>query len=133
MPKITRLQLSVVVIVAVLVYMMIQGVHNFSSYFVTVRTYRAHLGQLRTQNVRVEGTVLARSVRYNPEDGSLRFTLTSGSEQLNVLYRGMMPDERFRDAHAIVKGKMGANGFFYAQKLEIQCPDHYAPSPRRDS
>ncbi len=127
MSKIVRFQVSLVVIIAALVYMMVQGVHNFSSYFVTVQAYRAHLSQFKSQEVRVQGSLLARSVRYDPETGALRFTLTSGSQHLRVLYRGVIPNERFRDANAIVKGRIGASGVFDAQKLEIQCPDHYGP------
>lgn len=128
MSKPVRLQISVVVIISALVYMMLQGAHNFSSYFVTVRAYCANPQKFQHREVRVQGSLLAQSVHYNAGDGVLSFTLISGSQRLRVQYRGAMPDERFHAASAIVKGEMGAHGVFDADKLEIQCPDHYGPA-----
>lgn len=123
-----RLQVGILLIVTALAYMVLQGAHNFSSYFVTVRAYVANAPKFRHEVVRVQGTLVARSVRYNDARGSLHFELSSGSAHLPVVYRGAMPNERFRNASAIVKGRMGAHGVFQAQKLEIQCPDHYTPA-----
>ena len=123
-----RLHIGITVIVASLAYMVLQGANNFTSYFVTVRTYVGNIAKFRHDLVRVQGTLTARSVRYDPDSGSLRFDLTSGSVRLPVVYHGAIPNERFKNASAIVKGRMGANGVFQAEKLEIQCPDHYAPA-----
>lgn len=123
-----RLQVGALAIVAALVYMVLQGAHNFSSYFVTVQAYQANLARFRHQVIRVQGTMLARSVHYDAAQATLRFTLASGGDQLPVVYRGPMPNEHFRQAQAIVKGRLGTDGTFMAQKLEVQCPDHYAPA-----
>lgn len=128
MSKKLRLQIGAMMVVAALAYMVLQGAHNFSSYFLTVKTYRAEMTKLGQQTVRVQGTMLSKSVHYDPRSASLRFTLASGGAALPVVYQGQMPDEHFRNAGAIAKGHMGANGVFDATKLEIQCPDHYAPA-----
>lgn len=123
-----RLQLGAFVIVAALSYMVLQGAHNFSSYFMTVQAYRAQSRLFTRAVVRVQGTLVSKTVHYNPENATLSFVMTSGRARLPVIYRGALPNERFSNASAIVKGSMGKNGQFVAEKLEIQCPDHYSPS-----
>lgn len=128
MSKTLRLQIGAMVIVAALAYIVLQGAHNFSSYFVTVKTYHAKMAKFGRGTVRVQGTMLSKTVHYDPKTGSLHFTLESGGISLPVTYRGAIPNEHFHNAGAIAKGHMGSHGSFEATKLEIQCPDHYAPA-----
>lgn len=128
MSRTLKYQAGALVIVASLSYMVLQGAHNFSNYFVTVPTFLANPAKYGGQTVRVQGVLQSRSVSYNAQNATLRFLLKGGSAGLWVKYRGAMPNERFRNADAIVKGRMGAGGVFEAQKLEIQCPDHYGPA-----
>lgn len=128
MSKKLRLQLGAFVILSALVYVALQGAHNFSTYFVTVKQYRTEMARLSHQTVRVQGTLLDKSVRYDAAQATLFFTITSAGSKLPVVYRGAMPNERFSNASAIVKGRMDSRGVFRAQKLEVQCPNHYAPA-----
>lgn len=129
MTKKLRLQMGAFVVLGALTYLGIQGAHNFSNYFLTVSQYRRDMGRFSGMAVRVQGTMLAPSVQYNSATNTLRFRLVSKGQSLPIIYHGAMPNEQFKDASAIVKGHMGANGTFDAQKLEIQCPDHYAAAP----
>lgn len=131
MSKKLRLQLGALVILAALAYLGLQGAHNFSSYFVSVNTFRAEQAQLAHQTVRVQGTLLSQSVHYDAADATLQFTMASHGATLPVRYRGAVPNEQFHDAQAIVVGQMGPGGVFEAQKLMIQCPDHYGPATTR--
>lgn len=125
MTKKVRLQIGALAILSSLVYIGLEGAHNFSSYFVTVNAYRAHMGQFADKTFRVQGTLLASSVRYNEATTTLSFTLQAKGQSLPVVYRGAMPNEQFKNADAIVEGKIGSNGVFQASKLMIQCPNHY--------
>ncbi len=124
-----RIQIAGVVVLAAFGYMLVQGAHNFSNYFLTVGQYRQDLSRFSHEAVRVQGTMESRSVHYNRSKSLLRFSLMSSGETLPILYEGPMPNEQFHNAQAIVKGRMGKNGVFDAQKLEIQCPDHYSAAP----
>ncbi|POB10683.1 MAG: cytochrome C biogenesis protein CcmE [Sulfobacillus thermosulfidooxidans] len=129
MTKKLRMQIGTFVILGALAYLGFQGAHNFSNYFVTVSQYRHQMRRLAGMDVRVQGTLSAQSVHYNAATSTLRFSLVSNGESLPILYHGAMPNEHFKNASAIVKGEMDSHGVFVAQKLEIQCPDHYAPAP----
>ena len=124
-----RMQVGAFVIMGALAYLGFQGAHNFSNYFVTVSQYRHQMRRLAGMDVRVQGMLYAQSVHYDAATSTLRFRLVSNGESLPILYHGSMPNEQFKNASAIVKGQMGSNGVFVAQKLEIQCPNHYAPAP----
>jgi cytochrome c-type biogenesis protein CcmE len=130
MSKAWRVRLGIGLIVVALGYMVDQGVKNFSSYFITVRTFDRQLDAYRDRTVRVQGTLLARTVHYDASRGLLTFVLASGSSRLVVRYQGPLPDERFLNQSAIVRGRLGANQVFDANKLEIQCPNHYVPVER---
>jgi cytochrome c-type biogenesis protein CcmE len=122
-----KYRIGALLIGCALTYMVLQGAHNFSSYFVTVQDFRAHLRRFGSQTLRVQGVLQSQSVHYNANTATMRFLLTGGHSRLWVRYRGAMPNERFRNADAIVKGHLGRTGVFQAQKLEIQCPNHYGP------
>lgn len=128
MSKKTRLQVGALVIVAALAFIVLQGSHNFTQYFVSVRQYRTHYAQYAGQVLRVEGTMLSRSVHYDAATSTLHFMLTSQGQSLPVEYQGPMPSEQFQNADAIVEGKLNAQGVFVAQKLMVKCPDHYTPA-----
>lgn len=128
-----RLGVAAGAILLALAYFITQGARNFSNYFVTVKQFQADPTRYQGQVLRVQGKLLASTVRYNPARSLLRFTIESGGKRLPVAYVGSLPNEQFRDASAIVKGKLEANGVFRAQKLMVQCPDHYSAAPAKQA
>jgi cytochrome c-type biogenesis protein CcmE len=129
MNKKLRIQIGGFAILAAFGYIVLQGAHNFSNYFLTVGQYRHDMTRFSHDAVRVQGTMQAQSVHYNRAKSLLTFTLVYNGQSLPIIYEGPLPNEQFRDANAIVKGRMGSHGVFDAQKLEIQCPDHYSAAP----
>jgi cytochrome c-type biogenesis protein CcmE len=45
--------------------------------------------------------------------------------RLKVVYNGVKPDLLKNEAQAIMTGKLGADGVFYAQELLLKCPTKY--------
>lgn len=110
-------------VLAALIYIVLQG-SNLSNYFVPVNQYRHNYSKYANEVVRVQGTLLSSSVKFNATHSSLRFTLESKGVSMPILYRGPMPNEQFKNASAIVEGRL-VHGIFDAKKLMVQCPDHY--------
>lgn len=127
-----RTRFSVVAILLALGYMVTQGIKNFSNYFVTVGALDRQPQAYFHRTVRVQGTLLADTVHYDAARGLLTFVLASGQARIHVQYQGPPPDERFLNQGAIVRGHLQSVHVFLANKLEIQCPNHYAP-PERES
>jgi cytochrome c-type biogenesis protein CcmE len=46
-------------------------------------------------------------------------------DRLTIIYEGIQPDLLKNEAQAIVTGKLGADGNFYASELLLKCPTKY--------
>jgi cytochrome c-type biogenesis protein CcmE len=47
------------------------------------------------------------------------------AERLEIVYYGVRPDLMRDEAQAIMTGKMGDDGVFYAEELLLKCPTKY--------
>lgn len=101
-------------------------------------------------SVRVSGVVLGDTIKYDPRTLNLSFTvahipgdndeiealgglsevlhqasLNPKANRLNVVYNGVQPDLLTNEAQAIMTGKLGEDGVFYADELLLKCPSRY--------
>ena len=51
-----------------------------------------------------------------------------GRNRLSVVYEGPKPDLLRHEAQAIMTGRMGEDGVFYADELLLKCPTRYEES-----
>jgi len=137
-------------IVAAVVFLIVSSLQNASQYFLTVEELNAKGAEMLGREVRVSGAVLGDSIEYDSSTLTLKFTIahTPGdqaevdsqgglaavlhaavvdpnSERLNVVYEGVKPDLLQNEAQAIMTGKMGEDGVFYAEELLLKCPTKY--------
>ena len=97
-------------------------------------------GQLTAdRSLKLTGLVVGDSVTYDPDSLKLEFDVVNDREELinnltnaqrvRVVYQGVKPDTLVHEAHAIVTGKLGADGKFHAgnspDALLLQCPTKY--------
>ncbi len=89
------------------------------------------------------GMVVGDSITYDPMTLHLEFDVVNdhyqltqnlaNAERIRVVYRGTKPDTLVHEASAIVTGKLGADGKFYAantpDSLLLQCPTKYKNQP----
>ena len=101
-------------------------------------------------SVRVSGVVLGDSIEYDPRTLNLTFTvahipgdndeieargglaevlhaasLDTNANRLEVVYNGVQPDLLTNEAQAIMTGRLGEDGIFYADELLLKCPSRY--------
>ena len=102
------------------------------------------------KNLRVSGAVIGDSIQYDPQSLTLSFevahvpadNLAIESEgglaevlhqavmdpsrpRIQVVYVGPKPDLLRNEAQAIMTGRMGEDGVFYAEELLLKCPTRY--------
>lgn len=102
------------------------------------------------QNLRVTGAVLGDTIQIDPETLTISFEIADvptdeadieaagglaaalhaavvdpAAGRLRVIYVGPKPDLLKNEAQAIVVGKLGADGVFYADELLLKCPTRY--------
>lgn len=137
-------------IVAAVVYLIVSSTQASAQYFLTVEELNARGAEMTGQAVRVSGAVLGDTIQYDPATLSLTFTvahipgdnrdieaqgglalvlhqatLDKDRSSIKVVYNGVKPDLLKNEAQAIMTGKMGEDGLFYAEELLLKCPTRY--------
>lgn len=77
------------------------------------------------RKVRVSGTVVGESIRWQPERLELSFEIADGEDRLPVHYHGPRPDMFRAGAEAVVEGRYLPDGHFEADQLLLKCPSKY--------
>jgi cytochrome c-type biogenesis protein CcmE len=137
-------------IVAAIVYLIITSTQASAQYFLTVDELADRKGSEIGRDVRVSGAVIGETVVYDAETLTLEFIVAhvpgDNSEieaqgglakvlydavndpsrtRMPVVYIGPKPDLLRHEAQAIMTGKMGEDGTFYADELLLKCPTKY--------
>ena len=139
-----------VLIIAAAIYLIISSTSANAQYFLTLDELKAKGADLKGTDVRISGAVIGSSIQYDSKSLTLRFTIANvpadnnvieaqgglaavlhaavinpNSTRLNVVYNGVKPDLLKDEAQAIVTGKLGQDGNFYATDLLLKCPSKY--------
>lgn len=79
------------------------------------------------RSFRIGGLVLQDSVKRNPESLFVSFVLTDTVNQIEVTYKGILPD-LFREGQGIVaNGKIEADNIFKAEEVLAKHDENYMP------
>lgn len=137
-------------IVAAVVFLIVSSLQSTSQYFLTVKELQEKGPEMVGREVRLSGAVLGDSIEYDPQTLRLSFTIahTPGDQaevdeqgglaavlhaavtdpnapRMNVVYEGVKPDLLRNEAQAIMTGRVGEDGVFYAEELLLKCPTKY--------
>lgn len=131
-------------LLAVVLYLVFSGTMVGARFFISVNEVASQPEYLG-QTVRITGAVLGESIRYDRASGQLEFTIAHINEPFTDLALALnqavndpsrtrlavsmanqvMPDLLQNEAQAILTGKMGADGIFYATELNLKCPSRF--------
>ncbi len=137
-------------IFAAVVYLIVSSLQASSQYFLTVEELQEKGASIAGRDVRISGAIIGDSIEYDPATLTLKFTIanTPGDQKevdaqgglaavlhaavedpnaarLQVVYEGVKPDLMRHEAQAIMTGKVGEDGIFYAEELLLKCPTKY--------
>ncbi len=137
-------------IVAAVVYLIVSSTQASAQYFFTIEEVVAKGEEVYGRDLRVSGAVLGDTIEYDPESLTLKFTvahvtgdnaeieaggglaqvlheatLDPARPRLTVVHNGPMPDLLKNEAQAIMTGRLGEDGIFYADELLLKCPTKY--------
>jgi cytochrome c-type biogenesis protein CcmE len=138
------------VILAAVAYLIISSTAAGAQFFFTVDELKSRGAAAVGKPARISGAVLGDSIRYDPNTLELSFTivnmpadadlvnvqgglaealhqavLDTSRTRLQIVYVGVRPDLLKDEAQAIVSGKLGEDGVFYANELLLRCPTRY--------
>jgi len=146
----TKFLIGGLLIVAAIVYLIISSTQASAQYFLTVDELQAKAESFVGREVRISGAVLGDTIQYDPQSLQLSFEIAHvpGSNKeieeqgglaavlhaavmdpnrsrIKVVYHGVKPDLLRNEAQAIVTGRLGEDGVFYADELLLKCPTKY--------
>lgn len=137
-------------IIAAVVFLVVTTLQSTAQYFYTIDEITAQGEAVVGKNLRASGAVLGDTITYDPatltitfevvhisndtaeleDEGGLAVALheavsNPNANRLTVVYVGPKPDLLKHEAQAIVTGKIGEDGIFYAEELLLKCPTRY--------
>jgi len=137
-------------ILAAVVYLIASSTQASAEYFMTVDELNAEGASAINKSVRLSGAVLGDTIQYDASTLTLTFEVAHvpgdnaeieaqgglavvlheavtdpTRERIKVQYEGVMPDLLRNEAQAIMTGKLGDDGVFYAEELLLKCPTKY--------
>lgn len=130
-----------VILVAIFAVMgfAIAGNSNLEVQVNDIEAQKAQGVDLTQRALKLTGVVVGDSIAYDASTLHLEFDVVNSRDDLvsnlakapriRVVFQGVKPDTLVNEAHAIVTGKMGADGKFHAGQspdaLLLQCPTKY--------
>lgn len=148
--KFNKFVLGGILIIAAVGLLVFTSLQANAQYFLTVEELNAKGKEVVGRDVRISGAVLGDTIQYDAKNLQLTFTIahipgdnkeleTEGGlaqalhdavmdptrERLVVHYEGVRPDLLKNEAQAILTGKLGEDGIFYATDLLLKCPSRY--------
>ncbi len=137
-------------IVAAVIYLIASSTQASAQYFLTIDEVVAKGEEVLDRDLRISGAVIGDSIEYDRESLTLSFTVAHipgdndeleaqgglakalhvavsdpNRSRLSVVYEGAIPDLLQHEAQAIITGRLGADGVFYADELLLKCPTKY--------
>lgn len=137
-------------IIAAIIYLIVSSTQASAQYFLTIDELNAKGASMRGRDLRISGAVVGDSIQYDAQNLILTFTVANipgdnniidaqgglaavlheavidpSRARLKVVYNGPKPDLLRNEAQAIMTGKMGDDGVFYATELLLKCPTKY--------
>jgi cytochrome c-type biogenesis protein CcmE len=139
-----------VMMLAAVVYLIVSSTQASAQYFMTVEELQEKQSEALGRELRVSGAIVGESIQYDPQTLTLKFTVAhvSGDNaqieregglgvalhqavtdltraRIDVVFVGVKPDLMRNEAQAIMTGKLGEDGVFYADELLLKCPTKY--------
>lgn len=116
------------VLTAALTYLVYAGIKLGSSYYLPVDVFLAER-QYHSQQVQLHGTVGPDDLVPDRDGLSVRFELFGEKGNLPVAYSGAIPDLFKPGGEVVVKGRLGPDGVFRADRLLTKCASKYEEDP----
>lgn len=137
-------------IIAAVVYLIVSSTQANAQYFLTVDEVFSKGDEVLDRDLRISGAVVGDTIKYDAESLTITFDVAHipgdndeidsqgglaavlnqavtdpNAKHLQVVYVGPKPDLLQNEAQAIMTGRLGEDGIFYADELLLKCPTKY--------
>jgi len=115
------------ILLLVVAYLLYFSFGSSVSYYVTVSEFFDRGTELYDTSIRVAGKIADSPVDWDAEDLELRFTITEGGDNMEVIYKGAKPSAFKAGSDILVEGEYHSDGILRATQLILKCPSKYEP------
>jgi cytochrome c-type biogenesis protein CcmE len=122
-----RFLIGGVIVILAIAYLGYMGFQSSATYYYTVSELIEQGSSVYDENVRVNGTVSPGSVEQEAGGRNLKFAIAEGTENLSVVYRGIVPDSFKVASEVVIEGYLDSSGIFQANTILTKCPSRYVP------
>jgi cytochrome c-type biogenesis protein CcmE len=137
-------------IVAAVIYLIASSTQASAQYFLTIGEVTSKGSEVMGRDLRLSGAVVGDTIQYDAQTLTLTFTVADipgdnnvieaqgglaavlheatidpNRKRIEVVYNGVKPDLLRNEAQAIMTGRLGQDGKFYADELLLKCPTKY--------
>ena len=148
--KINKFVIGGIFVLGAVVFLIWAATNSGSEFFLTVDELHAQGASMVDRNLRVSGAVIGDTIQYDAQSLTLTFEVAQvpadeamiedeggladalhaavidpSRERMTIVYVGPKPDLLRNEAQAIVTGRLGEDGVFYANELLLKCPTKY--------
>ncbi|PJF43276.1 MAG: cytochrome c maturation protein CcmE [Chloroflexota bacterium] len=139
-----------VIVMGALIVMLLSATLASGRFFISVNDILSR-PELVGRTVRISGAVIGKTIQFDPETQTISFTVAHVTDKMDelreigglaralhlavndpnanrlpVIVRNQpIPDLLQDEAQAIMTGKLGTDGVFYADELQLKCPSKY--------
>ena len=151
----TKFMIGGIMIAAAIVYLIASSTKATKQYYMTIDELIARGEAIVDRDIKISGVIRGDTIEYDAQALTLCFTVANipadldgiqkaggimevqqqaiadpNASRLEVVYIGPRPDLLRHGAQAIITGRLGEDGVFYADELLLKCPTRYeAESP----
>jgi len=97
---------------------------NYISPYLSVTKVVNNIDQYQGRSLQVMGVVESGSFDRG-NDGTIRFSLNDGTEALNVIYTGALPQNFDEGKDVVVVGSLNGDETVEARQILVKCPSKY--------
>ena len=113
-------------------YLMASSIKETAVYYLTPSELAAKVGSDPTfyeTGVKIGARVVPGTIERAEGGRELTFTMTDGTRQYPVHYKGIIPDTFTDSADVVLEGRLGKDGTFRATVLLAKCASRYENAP----
>jgi len=148
--KVNKFFIGGMLILGAVVFLIWNAAQSTQEFFMTIDELNAKGASVVDKNLRLSGAVIGDTIQYDAQTLTLTFeaahvpgdqaaletegglaqalheaVMDPSRARMTIVYVGPKPDLLRNEAQAIVTGKLGADGVFYANELLLKCPTKY--------
>jgi cytochrome c-type biogenesis protein CcmE len=143
----------IIAVIPIMAIVACSSLQTTAQYFLTVDEVLSQKSKFMERNIRISGVVLGDTIEYDESSQALSFTIANipadyqtveglgglervlhesandpNSSTIKVVFVGPKPELLQAEAQAILTGRLGDDGIFYAQEILLRCPTRYEES-----